>query len=138
MRFAALASCWFLAGCHVAVAVSSISEWYAGEVLEAVGYYYDIEAWAARTNNCRDSPSMACMACSMPVLESFERAGIAPIGVSNDWWFLPERSATCGMCMRVYMFDEPISGGTNPFRETVGQPWAYSARIYDDPVVGGY
>jgi hypothetical protein len=59
------------------------------EIFEAVSYYYDIEAWAARTNNCRDTSSVACMACSMPLLESFERAGIAPIGVSNDWWFLP-------------------------------------------------
>ena len=73
------------------------------DIFEATSYYYDIEAWAARTNNCRNTDSMACMACSMPVLESFELAGIAPIGVSNDWWFLPERSATCGMCMRVYM-----------------------------------
>ena len=77
---------------------------------------------------------MACMACSMPVLDSFEQAGIAPIGVSNDWWFLPERSATCGMCMRVYMFDE--GQGTHPLRDTVSQPWAYSAKVYEDPIVG--
>lgn len=80
---------------------------------------------------------MACMACSMPVLESFERAGIAPIGVSNDWWFLPERSATCGMCMKVYMYDESVQGGgTRPYSNTVQEPWAYSAKVYDDPIVG--
>jgi hypothetical protein len=38
------------------------------------------------------------------------------------------------MCMRVYMFDEGL--GTNPLRNTVGEPWAYSAKIYEDPVVG--
>ena len=104
------------------------------EVFDAISYYYDIEAWAARTNNCRGTDSMACMACSMPVLESFELAGIAPIGVSNDWWFLPERSATCGMCMRVYMHGD--GQGTHPLESTVSEPWAYSAKIYDDPVAG--
>jgi hypothetical protein len=82
---------------------------------------------------------MACMACSMPVLQSFYDQGIAPIGVSNDWWFLPERAATCGMCMRVYMYDEPsVAGqaGTRPFRDTVTEPWAYSAKVYDDPDAG--
>lgn len=83
---------------------------------------------------------MACMACSMPMLDTLTDAGVAPIGVSNDWWFLPEQSATCGMCMKVYMYDTPALGssGTNPLKDTVTEPWAYSAKVEYDEDVGAY
>ena len=125
----------------IAADAKELYEWYDSGIIPATSYYYDIEAWAARTNNCRNTPSMACMACSMPVLGFFEQAGIAPIGVSNDWWFNPERSATCGMCMKVYMYDTPASGtqrGTAPMKDTVGQPWAYNAKIEYDDAKGAY
>jgi len=105
-----------------------------------VSYYYDIEAWAARTTNCQGTDSMACMACAMPMLDTLTEAGVAPIGVSNDWWFIPEQSATCGMCMKVYMYDTPALGtsGTNPLKDTVTEPWAYSAKVEYDEEVGAY
>lgn len=119
----------------------TLSDWYSQGIIPAVSYYYDIEAWAARTTNCVGTDSMACMACSMPMADALTAAGVAPIGVSNDWWFSPERSATCGMCMKVYMYDTPALGqqaGTNPMKSTVTEPWAYSANVSYDPDVGAY
>jgi hypothetical protein len=106
------------------------------------GSWYEIVSWAARTYNCENSPeSMACMACCANVPDFAKEMGVAPIGISNDVWFSPETSATCGMCLRVYMpldtNGEQLSAsaymGTTPYYQNVEKNWAYNAKIeYDD------
>ena len=113
----------------------------AAPLIETDGFYYDIEAWAARTTNCVDTPSMACMACAEPLAEYATANGVAPIGISNDFWFNPETAATCGMCLRVYMDtsdNSAILQGTKPYYPTVSEEWAYNASIIYDEQVGMY
>ena len=107
--------------------------------VQAEGYWYEIQAWGARTENCFGTKSMACMACAMNTPDFAAAVGTVPIGVSNDLWFEPERAATCGMCLRVYM---PEAGtpeaalsapaGTKPYFRNVEEPWAYNATIKQD------
>lgn len=109
-------------------------------LINSTGFWFDVVSWAARTNNCVNSPeSMACMACSSNVPRFAHEMHVAPIGVGNDLWFAPETSATCGMCLKVYL---PLSSlniskgkGSAPYYPNVAQPWAYSANIgWDDDV----
>jgi hypothetical protein len=108
-------------------------------LFNSTGFWFDVVSWAARTNNCVDHPeSMACMACSSNVPTFADEMHVAPIGVGNDLWFSPDTSATCGMCLKVYL---PLSSsnskvskgiGSTPYYPNIAKPWAYNAKIWWD------
>jgi len=146
----ALASLLLAAGataprCRGAEAVTDLAGYFAPAYapVQAEGYWYEIQAWGARTENCFGTKSMACMACAMNTPDFAPAVGTVPIGVSNDLWFEPERAATCGMCLRVYMPEAgtpeaALKAGTKPYFRNVEEPWAYNATIKQDADGGFY
>jgi len=127
----------------------TLNDWItSNDMWDSLGTWYDITKWAARTRNCDNaSTSVVCMACAMNMPAFTVPAHVAPIAVGDELFGSPEKSATCGMCLRVYMpedypkcnesragHDPHCAGfGTHPYLRYVSKPWAWKARVESDP-----
>lgn len=106
------------------------------------GTWYDIVTWAARTHHCDNFPkSVSCMACAMDMPPFTGPAGVVPIAVGSEFFGTPEKGATCGMCVRVFMpqnykycadhdSNPYCSGvGSRPYIKYMSASWAWRAKI---------